>query len=416
VLTIVGAAVAFLRMPPGARNVLWAEDGAEFVTAALAHRPLGSFFEPYAGYMHAFPRVAALVATWIAPLDYVPVVVTAIACGLTGFTGALVFVLLRSRMPAVLPRLAVWVCIVALPVAGLEANGSIANSHWYLLIALFAVMLTRQKGAALIAIASVTVAFAVLSDPMAVVFLPIALLRVFGAKDKRSLWVPLVYFGSLVIQLIVAASTTTLGAATVRPVAGQLARSIGFRVFLSALGGESGSVWLYTTLGVVSLIVATLIVVALVIVVVVSQDQLGGLAVMSVVAAVLLFSVDIYIRWLGQFDPAVSVAWGSSRYSVTPTALITIALACAAALAESRWKRVGPARFAPAIVLLALVTAIAIPAFTVTYRYPASPWSTQLSIARAACQKDPGENIMIPTVPSGPHWAVSVACGELIKH
>jgi len=411
VLLLAGSVLAFSRLPAGTRSVLWAEDARVFVADALARPAFGGLFESYAGYMHAFPRLAAELVVTVVPLDYVPLAVTVVACSLTGFVAALVFFLLASRIPAALPRLAVSATIAALPVAGIEVNGSIANSHWYLLIALFVILVTRQQSRTLIAVSCLTVAFAVMSDPLSAIFIPLVILRLIDIRARRELWVPLVYAGALVVQLVVV-STTSVDHAAAVPTPGQLGRAIGFRVFLVAIAGESGSAQLFLAIGTASLLIATIIVGLIGAAVCRFGRQLGGLAVASIVWAVVFFVLAIVIRWKDLYDPRVSVDWGASRYSVLPTALITIVFAAAAATVGDRLGRKAIRSIVASTALVVLVVALAAPAFSITARFPGEVWSQAVDRAVEACTVNPRSIQTIPTAPAT--WGVRVSCDDLV--
>ena len=331
-LTVAGTAIAFLRIPPISRNLLWAEDGRNFVADALAGHSFGAFFEPFAGYMHAIARLTSLLVLNFVPLARVPeaVTVTLIACTITAGVATLAFAMLRPRMPSLLPRLAVWVGIVSSQIAVIEANGSIANSHWYLLVGLFVVLMTRQRHAVAIAIASLVVSLTVLSDPLAGVFLPFVLVRIVAIRRFRELWVPVIFLASFTVQLSVVLGTH-LSPANSTPTLVNMLRATGFRVFLAALAGESRSSALYAALGTVSLVGALVVVLACLTWAALHGKNLGGLATASVATAAVFYVFTTSIRWFPQFDSSVSTdRWRGSRYSVVPISLFFIVLSAAA--------------------------------------------------------------------------------------
>ncbi|MDQ1547654.1 MAG: hypothetical protein QOH69_2558 [Actinomycetota bacterium] len=405
-----GTLVMFFRIPGPARNVLWAEDASIFTTGALQNHPFGSFFVPYAGYMQAFPRLAALAVVHVVPLTYLPQALALVACAIAAFVAALIVLLLRPRMPALLPRLAIWLGIVTLPIAGIEVNGSIANSHWYLMLALFAIVVTRQHSATMIALSGVTVSLAVMSDTLAALALPLILLRFLALENRRQLWIPLVYVGSLVVQLAVT-STTHLAIADGRPVLAPFLRAMGFRVFLATLAGESHTITFYQRFGLITLIGATVVAIVALVWAVSRGGQLGGLAAISFLGAVVFFSVAAWIRWLPQYDPNVNDGWGSSRYSVVPISLL-ILMYCAAieTWRQRRNGRILP--YIPLVAFVALLAAIAIPDFTATARNAPQTWTSEITHARHVCANlSQSHEVDLAAAPSG--WKVTVSCGQL---
>jgi hypothetical protein len=295
-LLILGTIVMLFRIPTGLRNALWAEDASVFVSGALGGHTAASLFVPYAGYMHAFPRLAAFLTVRFIPLTHVPYVITLIACALASFVAALVVIVSRQRIPSIYPRLVIWLALVTIPVAGIEVNGSIANSHWYLLIGLFAILVTRQQNITLIVISAVVVFFAVGSDPLSAILVPLVVVRFAALRSPRELWVPGIFVASLVMQLVVD-SMTHLAAARTHPTAAELFRTVSFRDFLQTLAGESPAEYLYARFGDFALILATVVVVVIVVATVWKGRQLGGLSVIAFIASVSYLIVPAWIRW-----------------------------------------------------------------------------------------------------------------------
>jgi hypothetical protein len=413
-LVLLGTVIAFLRIPANARNLLWAEDGRNFVADALLGHPWGALFEPFAGYMHAVPRLTSLFVVGVVPLDSVPVAITLVACAITSGIATLAFAMLRLRMAAWLPRLALWLGIVTLPIAGIEVNGSIANSHWYLLVGLFIVLVTRQRSGLAITIAAITVCLAVLSDPLAAIFLPFVLVRLLSLGRPRQLVVPVVFLASLAVQFAVVFATHITRAPSA-PTPTGLLRAAAFRVFLAALAGEPGSSAAYASIGVASLVIAVIIVVTCLCWSVLRDNNLGGLATAAIASAVVFYVISIWIRWFPESDPAVSTAWWSgSRYSVVPICLILMGLAAASATVKGHPRgRVVP--FLGGAALLCLVAVIALPAFSVTARQPQQGWVAGLAQARERCLSLPSSHsVVIGTAPV--KWSIELDCRTILNH
>jgi hypothetical protein len=409
-LLLLGTMVLLFRLPLPAWNTLWAEDGSIFVSRALQGNPIGSLFEPYAGYMHAVPRLASLLAVSTMPLEYVPVTLTIIACAISSTVAAMVVLLLRSRIPELFPRLVVWAGIVTLPIADAEVNGSIANSHWYLLAGLFVVLVTRHRHAAVIALSAILACLAILSDPLSAIFLPLVIVRLVATRSRRDLWIPVVYVLSLAVQLHVALGTH-LNTAGDQPTAGRLLRATGYRVFLWALAGQSWSAALYAEIGSAVLVIAALLVAVPILWTTFRGRQLGGLGAASAAWAVVFFVIAVWIRWLPLYDPAVTTNAGASRYSVVPITLILIGLVAATiAWKNSRTNRV--AGVAPLLILTALILAIAVPNFSDSGRSTTENWPTELSKTHTRCLLLPAnQTVKVGISPAG--WSLKARCRDL---
>jgi hypothetical protein len=410
-LAVVGAIIAFLRLPPSARNVLWAEDSSVFVTGALQHRPFLSLFEPFAGYMHSVPRLTSALVVSVIPIDSVPVAIAIVACTITSICATVAFLILRSRIPSLFPRLLVWFGIITLPIGGIEANGSIANSHWYLLVALFAVLVAREQNTVTRAVACVVIAFAVTSDALALVFLPLALGRLLIAERRKDLWVPLVYFGALIIQFLVVLHSSVQPAAA-KPTIFSIIRALGFRVFLTSFTGFYGSMFSWAQLHLVSIAVAGVLVVGIVVLAALNRRQLGGLATVALVGAVTMYSAEVIIRWNPQFDPETAITWGGSRYSIIPLSLLLIAFAAATEAWRKRWVTRTIVRQLAAATLAVLLVVIAVPAFTYTTRVAQESWRVEISQARHECAATgPNHELKVAGVPT--NFTLDVSCVQL---
>ena len=130
----VAASVALLRVGSGGlRGVVWAEDGAVFLSDAHARGPWRSILSPYAGYLHVAPR------TIVALIDYLPigwqgVAVNVAAAAVQAGIACFAFHVVRANARGVLAPGAVALAVVLAPV-GVETTVNLANLQWYLLFA-----------------------------------------------------------------------------------------------------------------------------------------------------------------------------------------------------------------------------------------------------------------------------------------
>ncbi|WP_226656274.1 hypothetical protein [Leifsonia sp. LS1] len=419
-LFVAGTAICVFRIPAGGLNALWAEDGNVFVTGAL-HGDFGSaLLTPFNGYLHVVPRVVVGVLAAVIPLSVLPAAVSVSACAITAAAATLMFVVLRERLPSRIVRLSIWAAVVAMPVGDVETNGSIANAHWYLLCAMFAVLVTRWASVSWTLVTAAVVFLTITSDPLALVFTPLVLLQTFDTRTgPRRLVAPLAFFAGAALQVVVISSGASLGIKTDPLSSVGLLRALLWRVYLAQFAGEAGSIGLYQLAHLAALAVAGVLAVLVVLVSVLWGRQLGGLATIAFVAGTAFFLIAVAIRWKDQYDPALWLMWGAARYSVVPLALAAISLAAAVQTFRNRVSSVVAGRILSSAVLVGTVLLV-LPNWSMTARLPThesgAPWRASLAEAAAVC-RSPGtpddETVSIGGLPI-PHFAVQVSCGELL--
>lgn len=181
---LVVALLAWFRMSAVTRSTIWAEDGPIFLVAALrTPEPWGTVFFPYDGYLHVGPRIIAeLVTFWLPPERYA-VALTAASCVVVAALCAVVFVLSREVLDALVLRLVVAVVPVLVPSVAREVLGNIANLHWFFLWATPWLLLGRARtrgGAWLLGVLALVTT---LTEVQAAYFAPLLLWRL---RDTRT--------------------------------------------------------------------------------------------------------------------------------------------------------------------------------------------------------------------------------------
>lgn len=173
---VAGAGAALARQRgPGALDTVWAEDGAVFL--AQAHDlGAGSILEPFAGYLHLVPRLAAAGASAL-PLGAADTAFAGVAAVAAGACAVFVFRASSSHVRSLGARIACAAPLVVSPLAGTEVLANVANLHWFLLYAAFWAVVWRAPSRWESATAAVVVAAAVLSDPFSLVLAPLVALR-----------------------------------------------------------------------------------------------------------------------------------------------------------------------------------------------------------------------------------------------
>lgn len=177
IIAAVGFTLQILPRPAGwPLGYLFAEDGQVFLTESLRSGGL-NLLETYAGYLHLVPRILATsCSTSLDPSWYVQC--TGIAAGLIKVIGmAIAWPVLSAYAQSWRWGLAAAASFLLIPTGNLEVLGNLTNLRWYLVVmAFFAVMgIFQSKGLAIGA--SVIAIAAVLSDPLTLLWLPIAIWR-----------------------------------------------------------------------------------------------------------------------------------------------------------------------------------------------------------------------------------------------
>ncbi len=181
VLALGAAAIAWLRIPAADRDVLWAEDGRNFLQDAI-DGAAGGVLRPYAGYLHVVPRLlASAVAATVPPAGWA-VAMTAGSCLIAGILSAVVFVSARAVIPARMARLAIAMLTVLAPMASREVLGNAANLHSLFFWALFWMLLGRPRSRTGSAVLAAVGLLAALTEIQAVLLLPLLLV---AWRDRR---------------------------------------------------------------------------------------------------------------------------------------------------------------------------------------------------------------------------------------
>jgi len=158
-------------------------EGVRFVGQAL-NEGWATLFHPYDFYLHAAPKLVALLATTLVPVAYVPLATNLVCIALTA---AAVATISRPGFRWLIPsdgaRVALSLLLVLAP--GLfETLGNLANLHWSLLLFL-ALLTLKDPKHPLTGWELALVALTVLSSAASVVFLPVALLRLALARGRH---------------------------------------------------------------------------------------------------------------------------------------------------------------------------------------------------------------------------------------
>jgi hypothetical protein len=200
VVAVLTGVVAMLGRIPGtpAWDGMYAEDYSVFLPGALAHP--WHLLVPYAGYVELGPRLIAQFAASLPLRD------AAAAFAVTGALIACLCALFIFHASAGFIRSA-WLrgllalSVILLPVAPIEIPDSGVNSPWYLMMALFFAVLWRPRTGTGMAIAAVIGFLTASSEVLAVVLLPVLLIRVIALPRVREHAVTLGWLAGCLLQL-----------------------------------------------------------------------------------------------------------------------------------------------------------------------------------------------------------------------
>ncbi len=422
-VAVVGTVVAVWRLGPVARGTVWAEDGGVFLRERVALGPVQSLLEPYAGYLHLVPRLLVDLA-WAAPVERYALVLSVGSCAVLGASGALVVLLGRDAVPWLPGRLLLGLLPATLPVGPVETTGNVANLHWYLLALapwVFAHRARTWAGAVGTAVVAVGV---VLSEPQAVVFLPLLVLAWWGrtsAARLRALPVTVVALTGCAWQLGTAATTER----TADPGSPALADVVAgwlWHPVASTWNPDVGAVGRVVVVdGWAVLVVPAALVVALLVAGAVAGPwrtrwMIAALAAGSfgVWWAALLANAGVGRHWATP-TPALT-AEGPLRYAAAAGLLLLgSAVVAGSALVVSAGGRGRSRRTVSGLLGWALVSAVVVTVVgnappSTTRRDGGPVWAAQVPAARAACAGDRDRVVAIRTVP----WQADVPCARLL--
>jgi hypothetical protein len=168
----------------GAPDTIWAEDARVFYQGTLRHGFVDLLFTPYNGYLHLVPRVLIEIVR-IFPLSWAAEMIATMSALITSGCAVLVYRAARRHLHSPALRIAV-AAPVALPYIGqLELANNFACLHFLFLYTAFWMVIWNPAHRRMHAIAALMLFCTVSSDPVAMVFFPLALLRWYTVRSWR---------------------------------------------------------------------------------------------------------------------------------------------------------------------------------------------------------------------------------------
>lgn len=394
-------------------NSLWAEDGSIFVQEAHTHGFFDALTSEYAGYFVLVPRLAGEAASAF-PLTAAPAVVSIFSAILVALSGLAVWHATSGHLANPYLRGTLVLLTVLTPVGGLETIDSASNVSWFMLVAVFWLLLWRPATDLGAALAALFIAAAALSNPGTWFFLPLAALRAFAVRDGRDLAIVGAYFGAGLVQV---AGLALTGYEAVEPEwTSDIWTVLLQRVFDGmALGlNLGGGAW--AELGRPFLIALTAALVAGLVVGLVHTDRRGRcFAAIVVPIALAMFVLSVYQRAVGTPMLWPAGDWGgqAGRYAIVPVMLlISVAFVLIDRPPRPRRQWAGRDRLVAATIALLLVSiACSLPARNLDAR-GTPPWDAAVDAAAAECgPADRAAAAFLPISPPG--FGMTLPCAAI---
>jgi hypothetical protein len=416
ILFIAGIVITIFRLPADQRNVLWAEDGNQFLVAAFHADYFTNLFTPYAGYMHFVPRTAAQIVAAFVPTAYLGIAMNLAGAAVWSAVAVAAFVFTRDRIQTPL-RWLLWLLVLILPIGSFEVATNISNSHWFLMFGLF-IALSARSGQSIprTVFASVLIASAVMSDPLSLVFAPLVVARVVGLPRLRENIVSIVFAAAAIVQILMTLGTERdRGGPVLDPF--PLGSTYLVRVVWGDLLGAVDGTTLYNALGRHPvLVLAGALIVSLVVLIVIRWRR-TGLAALALAGSVGFYGVVAVLTWtqFGLQPPGSEVYWGG-RYLVVPSLLLITSLLAVLSV----WLP-GPggsrSRVIRRAVAFVVVAALLITPGLLNFRMPAykagvPELTTSVEDLRPTCAAAPSSQVEVPIGPAG--FTFAVPCERIL--
>ena len=378
VLGLAALSVGRLLLRRHSIDMLYGEDGSVFLPAALRHGLFSPLTTPYQGYLHVVPRLIAFVVAQF-PIGDAAVAFVVAAALVTALLAVFVFFASRTWIESPIVRGTIAAAMVLVPIAREEVVGSVATLQWPLLFACFWALAGRRAGPTVRWLAFIVAGAAALSSPIALLYVPLAIVFLVRSSSWRERAVPITFLAAASLQLVTAATAggrTISGEPIHDPV--ELVRAFGERAVgglvqwpsapglpgFPALIGLAAAVTLVAWIGL----------------------RYRSAVVRSRRAATLVaYTVGVFVvpAW---------VTGGASRYSYVPALFLLSAVGVLLRGVQQRHLVIG------AVVVVAIWTA----SFSASsYRVDGPSWSAALATGREAC--DGTASVRLPIGPYRAH-------------
>ncbi|TQK71859.1 MULTISPECIES: hypothetical protein [unclassified Nocardioides] len=404
---VAGATYCWWRIPVGARNRIWAEDGVIFLQGSLDGAPV---WQSYDGYLHVVPRLVTDLIAAMVPVGWWDVALTLAAVGLVGLVGALTWLLTEDVIEHRWVRGLVALAPALLPGGAAEVLGNLANLHGFGLWLAFWLVLHRPASRAAALAWAVAGLLVGLTEVVVVLLAP---LMVVGWRDRLR-WLPR---AGLLLGALAQIVTTVQHP---RPPRGDIDWSLPGLVV--GFAGQSGSaLWADTVepaarivdevgpAGAFLLLLPAAVSLALVL------RRGSGIQRTAAVGLVLLAGLVWSASLAANAYPMTFAGWsgddwragGLLRYAASSGLFLFAVPLLALDLARTRAHHLVSA----AVVLVVLTVAVlaARPALVVRDQGPAWPTTAEFSTLCAAADR----SVVVQVAPDLSNWRVRVPCDRV---
>lgn len=395
-------------------HTMWAEDGSRFFTNAWL-LPFGeTVLLDIHGYILVLPRLLAGLSL-LAPPEWAAAIFAAAAAAVTGVVAVTIYRaasghIVRWPLRALLAGL-----VVLSPVAGAEVLNNLANLQWYLALAAFWMLLWQPSTGPARVWQGAGLGLTALSAPIAVVFTPLAVIRLLVAPRRaRELAAPAIFFVGMAVQVVSVLATAPPRGAGFAPVLA--AQAYAQRVALVGLVGNENAGQLWQAYAWIGPVVAVMVL-AVLIVVAVARGAGSAVPVLLAAGASMVF---LALTGSGRGAAWQSAVWETgathakiSRYLVVPVALVQ---AIVIKTLDGRPVRVpaGAWRAVTALVVVGLVAGV-LGDYTASNPRSEGPlWREELEAARVQCRTVPDlEEVAMQVAPQALDFQARARCDDL---
>ncbi len=362
---------------------LWAEDAGVFLSQALAQPFPNALFDPHASYIQLAPRLVARAAVTL-PLEHAAAVIAVGSALVVALLSAYVYFASSTVFRSQWARVVLATLVVLAPATTYETTATAANLHWYLMFACFWAFLAPVRSWVWVGAGAVIALLATLSDPLAGLLLPLALLQMVKSESWAERTIPIVFIFGLAVQLLLGAlqeSPQPFG--EVEP--GDLIGIYSLRVVGSLLAGDRFLDELWRQLGWVFAWSSLAVVVVAIGYGIASGDgrkrfHLG----VSFLYSLLFLAVPLLLRGTAHLLERDQFTLNGSRYMVVPVLFLAVAILLVVeepgplfSPASARHLQMGFVLWTLALVLLNFSGD--------SVRGGAPSWTTSLAHARSYC-------------------------------
>jgi len=392
-------------------DTVWAEDGTLYTAQARGKSIVDALTTEYRSYLQVLCRLVALPTRWL-PLSADAKYLALSAALTTSLLAVFVYWAAGTHLATRWPRLLLIIAMVWAPTMLWESNTNVANLIWPVLFAGFwAVVATSRRRIHTVARTAV-VLLAVLTNALALAYLPLAAYLAYRRRDRgdRSVTLALVVGG--LVQIIAATTSTSTpkdSSDAVKDVVGLYLGRVLNRLFFSdeyaeRLWRHFG--WWWAALCLVVLLAVIVWFARL------APRSNGFLAASALAYSVVLFAAPLWLRGTKSAALTADVFNLNGTRFDTVAALLLIS-AAVLALGDVRWSSDDRTRQVTAAILVVQVLAVVALGFRgVNGRSDGPRWSEQLAAAHQTCDANPNGSVALEISPP-PDWSVGVPCTDL---